>query len=195
MENKSSVNFHWCGSGDAGVKIDSRVDDLCNHVCFTDVAAPRGCWRHFEEKGSKVISQPWPPGTGGHVLKRLTISPPVHSAPFRLVHHPFPVDLIVCVLATDCIHHSKTLSYPDRCRFYLSYLRLLLLTALHIIPRYRQVHRVCTFCCHLWTTPDAESVVLCLQECLLQTADTSQLYPTRSMHAAPHGTAYHKKNL
>jgi hypothetical protein len=26
------------------------VCDLCNHVGFTDVAAPRGCWRLFEQK-------------------------------------------------------------------------------------------------------------------------------------------------
>jgi hypothetical protein len=30
----------------------SRVGDLCNHVSFTDVATPRGCWRLFEQKQS-----------------------------------------------------------------------------------------------------------------------------------------------
>jgi hypothetical protein len=25
---------------------------FCNHVCFTDVAAPSDCWRLFEEKNS-----------------------------------------------------------------------------------------------------------------------------------------------
>jgi hypothetical protein len=49
MENKSSVNFHGFGSGDAGILIDSRVDDLYNHV---GVTAPRGCWRHFGERNS-----------------------------------------------------------------------------------------------------------------------------------------------
>jgi hypothetical protein len=39
MENKSSVNFHGFGLGDAGGPIDCRADDLCNHVGFTDVAA------------------------------------------------------------------------------------------------------------------------------------------------------------
>jgi hypothetical protein len=38
--------------GDAGGPIDSRVGDLCNHVGFTDVAAPRGYWRLFEQKKS-----------------------------------------------------------------------------------------------------------------------------------------------
>jgi hypothetical protein len=52
VENKRSVNFYWFGLGDAGGPIDSRVGDLCNHVGFTDVAAPRGCWRLFEEKKS-----------------------------------------------------------------------------------------------------------------------------------------------
>jgi hypothetical protein len=47
VENKRSVNFH-----DARDKIDSRDSDLCNHVGFTDVAAPRGCWRLFEQKKS-----------------------------------------------------------------------------------------------------------------------------------------------
>jgi hypothetical protein len=40
MENKRSVNFHRFGLGDAGGLIDSSVGDLCNHVGFTDVAAP-----------------------------------------------------------------------------------------------------------------------------------------------------------
>jgi hypothetical protein len=53
MENKSPVNFHGFGSGDAGGPIDSRVGDPCNHVDdFTDVAAPSGCWRLFEENKS-----------------------------------------------------------------------------------------------------------------------------------------------
>jgi hypothetical protein len=52
VENKRSVNFHRFGLGDAGCLIDSRVADLCNHVGFTDVAAPRGCWRLFEQKKS-----------------------------------------------------------------------------------------------------------------------------------------------
>jgi hypothetical protein len=52
MENKSSVKIHGFGSGDAGGLIDCRVDDLCNHVGFTDVAAQTSCWRHFEEKNS-----------------------------------------------------------------------------------------------------------------------------------------------
>jgi hypothetical protein len=30
--------------------VDRRVDGLCNRVCFTDVAAPSGCWRLSEEK-------------------------------------------------------------------------------------------------------------------------------------------------
>jgi hypothetical protein len=37
---------------DAGGPIDSRVGDLCNHVGFTDVAAPRCCWQQFEQKKS-----------------------------------------------------------------------------------------------------------------------------------------------
>jgi hypothetical protein len=52
VENKRSVNFHRFGLGDAGGPIDSIVGDLCNHVGFTDVAAPRGCWRLFEPKKS-----------------------------------------------------------------------------------------------------------------------------------------------
>jgi hypothetical protein len=40
VENKRSINFHRFGLGDAGGPIDSRVCDLCNHVGFTDVAAP-----------------------------------------------------------------------------------------------------------------------------------------------------------
>jgi hypothetical protein len=52
MENKSSVNFHGFGLGDAGGPIESSVDDLCNRVGFIDVAAQRFCWRHFEEKNS-----------------------------------------------------------------------------------------------------------------------------------------------
>jgi hypothetical protein len=35
-----------------GGMIDSRVGDLCNHVGFADVAAPRGCWRLFEQNKS-----------------------------------------------------------------------------------------------------------------------------------------------
>jgi hypothetical protein len=52
MENKSSVNFHGFGSGDAGVLADNKgsVDDLSNHVDFTDVAAQRSCWQHFEKE-------------------------------------------------------------------------------------------------------------------------------------------------
>jgi hypothetical protein len=50
MEFKRSVNFHGSGSGDTGGPIDRRVDGLCNDVCFTDVAAPSGRWRLFEEK-------------------------------------------------------------------------------------------------------------------------------------------------
>jgi hypothetical protein len=50
MEIKRSVNFHRFGQGDAGGQIERRVDGLCNHVCFTDVAAPSGCWRLFEEQ-------------------------------------------------------------------------------------------------------------------------------------------------
>jgi hypothetical protein len=38
--------------GDAGGPIDSRLGDLCNHVGFTDVAAPRGSWLLFEPKKS-----------------------------------------------------------------------------------------------------------------------------------------------
>jgi hypothetical protein len=53
MDNTSYVNFHGFGSGDAGGPIDCRVDDLCNHVGFTDVAAQAGCWWHFEEKNSQ----------------------------------------------------------------------------------------------------------------------------------------------
>jgi hypothetical protein len=67
-----SVNFHRFGLGDAGGPIDSRVGDLCNHVgpidsrvgdlCnhvgFTDVAAPRGCWRLFEQKKSPDSRSP-----------------------------------------------------------------------------------------------------------------------------------------
>jgi hypothetical protein len=52
VENKCSVNFHWFGLGDAGGPIDRRVGDLCNHVRFTDEAAPRGFWRLFEYKKS-----------------------------------------------------------------------------------------------------------------------------------------------
>jgi hypothetical protein len=52
VENKRSVNFHRFGLGDAGGAIDSRVGDLCNHVGFTDVAAPRGSWQLFEQKKS-----------------------------------------------------------------------------------------------------------------------------------------------
>jgi hypothetical protein len=47
MEKKSSVNFGRCGG-----PIHCRVDDLCNHVGFTDVAAQTSCWRHFVEKKS-----------------------------------------------------------------------------------------------------------------------------------------------
>jgi hypothetical protein len=47
---KRSVNFHRFSLGDAGGLIDSRVSDLCNHVGFTDVAAPRGCWQLLEQK-------------------------------------------------------------------------------------------------------------------------------------------------
>jgi hypothetical protein len=43
MENKRSVNFHGLGLGDAGGPIDRRVYGLCNHVCFTNVAAPSVC--------------------------------------------------------------------------------------------------------------------------------------------------------
>jgi hypothetical protein len=43
MENTSVVT----GWGDAGGPIDSRLDDLCNHVGFTGIAAQTGCWRHF----------------------------------------------------------------------------------------------------------------------------------------------------
>jgi hypothetical protein len=50
VENKRSVNFHRFGLGNAGGPIDSRVGDLCNHVGFTNLAAPRGCWRLFEQK-------------------------------------------------------------------------------------------------------------------------------------------------
>jgi hypothetical protein len=53
MEIKSSVNCHGLGYGDAGSPIDCRVDDLCNHIGFTDVAAQTSCWRHFEEKNSR----------------------------------------------------------------------------------------------------------------------------------------------
>jgi hypothetical protein len=52
VENKHSVKVHTFGLGDAGGGIDSRVGDLCNHVGFTDVAAPRGCWRLFEQNKS-----------------------------------------------------------------------------------------------------------------------------------------------
>jgi hypothetical protein len=38
---RGTVNFHRFGLGDAGGPIDSRVGDLCNHVGFPDVAAPR----------------------------------------------------------------------------------------------------------------------------------------------------------
>jgi hypothetical protein len=51
-ENKRSVKVHRFGLGDAGGPIDSRVCDLCNHVGFNNVAAPRGCWRLFEPKKS-----------------------------------------------------------------------------------------------------------------------------------------------
>jgi hypothetical protein len=50
VEIKRSVKFHRFGLGDAGGPIDSRVGDLCNHIGFTDVAAPRDCWRLFEQK-------------------------------------------------------------------------------------------------------------------------------------------------
>jgi hypothetical protein len=46
-------NFHRFALGDAGGLIDIRVCDLCNHVGFTDVGAPRGCWRLFELKKSR----------------------------------------------------------------------------------------------------------------------------------------------
>jgi hypothetical protein len=39
VENKRSVNFHRFGLAWAM----QGVGDLCNHVGFTDVAAPRGC--------------------------------------------------------------------------------------------------------------------------------------------------------
>jgi hypothetical protein len=52
MENKSYVNFHGFGSGDAGGPIDCSVGYLCNHVGFTDVAAQTSCWRLLEEKHS-----------------------------------------------------------------------------------------------------------------------------------------------
>jgi hypothetical protein len=39
VKNTSSVNFHGFGLGDAGGPIDSIVDDLCNYVAFTDIAA------------------------------------------------------------------------------------------------------------------------------------------------------------
>jgi hypothetical protein len=52
VENKRSVNFHRFGLDDAGDPIESSVGDLCKHVGFTDVAAPRGCWRLFEQKKS-----------------------------------------------------------------------------------------------------------------------------------------------
>jgi hypothetical protein len=60
MENKGSINFHRFDLGDAGGPIDSRLDDLCNHAGFTDIAALRGCWRHFEEKNPLISldSQP-----------------------------------------------------------------------------------------------------------------------------------------
>jgi hypothetical protein len=44
VENKRSANFHRFGLGDAGGPIDSRVGHLCNHVGFTDVAAPIAYW-------------------------------------------------------------------------------------------------------------------------------------------------------
>jgi hypothetical protein len=50
MYIKRSAYFHGFGSGDVRDPIDRRVDGLCNHVCFTDVAAPSGCWWLFEEK-------------------------------------------------------------------------------------------------------------------------------------------------
>jgi hypothetical protein len=50
VENKRSVNFHRFGLCDAGGSINSRIGDLCNHVGFTDVAAPRGCWRLFKQQ-------------------------------------------------------------------------------------------------------------------------------------------------
>jgi hypothetical protein len=53
VENKRSVNFHRFGLGDARGPINSIVGDLCNHFGFTDVAAPRGCWRLFEQKKSQ----------------------------------------------------------------------------------------------------------------------------------------------
>jgi hypothetical protein len=52
-ENKSSANFHGFGSGDAGFPVQSLVDVLSNRVGFTDVAAPRGSWRHFEEEKTR----------------------------------------------------------------------------------------------------------------------------------------------
>jgi hypothetical protein len=52
MENNSSVDFHGFGLGDEEGLIDSTVDGLCNHVGFTEVAAPRGCWRLFEQNKS-----------------------------------------------------------------------------------------------------------------------------------------------
>jgi hypothetical protein len=68
MENKRSVDFQGFGQGDAGGPIDRRVDGLCSHVCFTDVAAPSGyvcftdvaapsgCWRLFEEKNMPIFA-------------------------------------------------------------------------------------------------------------------------------------------
>jgi hypothetical protein len=53
VENKRSVNFYRFGLGDAGCPIDSRIGDLCNHVGFTDVAAPRSCWRLLEQNKSQ----------------------------------------------------------------------------------------------------------------------------------------------
>jgi hypothetical protein len=40
VENKRSAKFHRFDLGDAGGSIESRVGDLCNHVGFTDEAAP-----------------------------------------------------------------------------------------------------------------------------------------------------------
>jgi hypothetical protein len=42
-------------TGLARVLVGSGVDDLSKHVGVTDVAAPRACWRHFENKNRFAV--------------------------------------------------------------------------------------------------------------------------------------------